>query len=119
MKQDNAILERPYSFALRIIRLYKYMTEQKKEFVISKQALRSGTSIGANVEEAVGGHTKKDFAAKMSVAYKEPRETHYWLPLMRDSGYAPDIDISSVLLDCEEILKLEGSVIKPIKRKNS
>ncbi len=73
MKKGNLIQERSYAFALRIVRLYLYLCEQKKEFVLSKQIVRSGTSIGANVEEAIGGQSEKDFISKMSIAYKEAR----------------------------------------------
>ena len=75
MKSDNIIQTKSYSFALRIVKMYKHLTEEKKEFLLSKQLLRSGTSIGANVEEAVGGQSKKDFLMKITIAYKEARET--------------------------------------------
>ncbi|MBI4684448.1 MAG: four helix bundle protein [Nitrospirae bacterium] len=78
-----------YSFALEIIELYKYLTS-KNEFIMSKQILRSGTSIGANVEESQAGQTKKDFITKMSISAKEARETHYWINLLKDSGYLDD-----------------------------
>ncbi len=84
MKSDNVVVEKSYKFALRIVKLYKHLCEEKKEFVLAKQVLRCGTSIGANVEEALGGQSDKDFVAKLSVAYKEARETHYWLRLLRD-----------------------------------
>ena len=115
MKEDNVVKEKSYAFALRIIKLYKYLVEYKKERVIAKQLLRSGTSIGANVEEAVGGQSKKDFVAKISIAYKEARESEYWLRLLRDSGYLDDDAVESVLSDCRELLKLLGSIQKTIK----
>ncbi len=87
MKKDNVIKEKSYAFALRIIKLYKYLCKEKNEFVLSKQILRSGTSIGANIEEAVGSQSQKDFIAKLSIAYKESRETHYWIRLLKDSDY--------------------------------
>lgn len=83
--KENIILTKSYNFALRIVILYKELCENKKEFVLSKQLLRSGTSIGANLEETMGGQSKKDFLAKITIAYKEARETHYWIRLLIDS----------------------------------
>ncbi|MFT5917342.1 MAG: four helix bundle protein [Flammeovirgaceae bacterium] len=79
MKTENVILTKSYQFSLRIIKLYVHLKSEKKEYELSKQVLRSGTSIGANSEEGVGAQSKKDFIAKFSIAYKEDRETHYWL----------------------------------------
>ena len=118
MKGGNVIQEKSYVFALRTVKLYRHLVEQKKEFVISKQILRSGTSIGANVEEAIGAQSPKDFFAKINIAYKEARETHYWLRLLRDSNYLTSIEISSMITDCEVLLKLSGSIIKTLKQKN-
>ena len=87
MKTDNIVREESYSFALRIIKLYKYIMENKKEYVITKQLLRCGTSIGANVEEAIGAQSRKDFFTKITISYKEARESEYWIRLLRDSGY--------------------------------
>ena len=81
MKTDNMVQAKSYTFALRIVKLYRYFCIEKKEFILSKQIVRSGTSIGANVEEAIGGQPRKDFLSKMGIAYKEARETHYWLRL--------------------------------------
>ncbi len=83
--KENVIQEKTYKFAIRAVKLYKYLVDEKREFVLSKQLLRSGTSIGANVEEAIGGQSKKDFIAKISIAYKEARETHYWLRILKDT----------------------------------
>jgi four helix bundle protein len=117
MKQDNLIQEKSYSFSLRIIKLYKFLAENK-EYVLSKQVLRSGTSIGANVEEAIGCHSRKDFIAKFSIIYKEARETRYWLRLLRDSGYlTPELSIS-ILNDCEELLRIIGSIQITLKSNN-
>ncbi len=76
MKKDNIIQVKSYSFAVRIVKLYKHLSEEKREFTLSKQLLRSGTSVGANVEEAIGGQSRKDFFAKLTIAYKEARESH-------------------------------------------
>ena len=77
MKTNNIVQDKSYAFAVRIVKQYKYLCDEKKEFVLSKQLLRSGTSIGANIEEAIGGQSDKDFFAKLTIAYKEARETHY------------------------------------------
>ena len=117
MKSNNAVLDKSYKFSLRIIKLYKYLCEEKKEFVLSKQILRSGTSIGANIEEAIGGFSSKDFLYKMTISYKEARETHYWLRLLHDSNYIEGSAFNSILEDCEEILKLLTTIIKSTKAK--
>ena len=108
----NAVQEKSYAFAVRIVRMYQHLADEKKEFVLSKQVLRSGTSIGANVEEAIGGASKRDFAAKMRIAYKEARETSYWLRLLRDSDYITDAAFDSVHHDCDKLLRLLYSIIK-------
>jgi four helix bundle protein len=87
MKKDNIIQQKSFAFAIRVVNLYKFLTNEKKEFVLSKQLLRSGTSIGANVEESIGGQSEKDFLSKLSIAYKEARETMYWLKLLLATDY--------------------------------
>lgn len=109
--KDNLIKVKSYEFALRIIKLYKYLSEEKREFVLSKQALRSGTSIGANVEEAIGAITKKEFLNKMYIAHKESRETSYWIKLLRDSDYIDKKSTESILKDCDELIKITGKII--------
>jgi four helix bundle protein len=108
--KDNIIRSKSYDFALRIIRLYRYLTQEKREFILSKQLLRSGTSIGANIEEAIGGQSRKDFYAKFSLSYKEARESKYWIKLLRDSGYLEHEFAESILADCEEICKIIGKI---------
>ncbi|HOJ06985.1 MAG: four helix bundle protein [Ignavibacteriota bacterium] len=117
MKRENTIQVKSYQFALRVVKLYKYLIESKKEFVLSKQILRSGTSIGANVEEAIGGQSKADFIAKLQIALKESRETHYWIRLLIDSKFLDKRSDESILIDCEEILKLLNSILKSSKSK--
>jgi len=117
MQTDNPIQKKSYVFALRIVSLYRYLCDEKKEFVLSKQLVRSGTSIGANVEEAISGQSYKDFLAKISIAYKEARETHYWLRLLRDSGILEVRRTDSIIADCDELLKLSGSIIRTTKQK--
>jgi len=117
MKKDNVVQDKSYRFALRIVKLYRWLVEKKKEFVLSKQLLRSGTSIGANIEEAIGAQSDKDFTAKMSIAYKEARETHYWIRLLHDSGFIENDAYNSIIQDCEVLLKIIGSIIKTTKSK--
>ena len=119
MKEDNIIVEKTYAFAIRIVNGYKYLCSEKKEFVLSKQLLKSGTSIGANIEEAMGGQSDKDFNSKISIAYKEARETHYWLRLLRDTDFLDKKIAESILEDNEELLKLIGSILKTLKSKIS
>jgi four helix bundle protein len=116
MKENNIVVEKSYAFAIRIVNYYKYLCSEKNEYVLSKQLLRSGTSIGANVEEAVGGQSRKDFFSKLSIAYKEARETDYWLRIMRDTYYIDTKMAESLLTDNDELLKLIGSIIKTIKQ---
>jgi four helix bundle protein len=117
MKEDNVVREKSYAFALRIVKVYRYLTEDKREYVLSKQLLRAGTSVGANVEEAVGGQSEKDFAAKLTVAYKEARETHFWIRLLRDSDYLSSPQADSLLADTDELLRIIGSIQKTMKSK--
>ncbi len=114
--KPNPVREKSYAFALRTVKLYQYLCATKKELLLSRQVLRSGTSIGANVEEALGGHSKKDFSAKMSIAYKEARETHYWFRLLRDSRILDSKMADSLLLDCEELVRMLGSIQFTLKR---
>ena len=83
MKTDNIVQFKSYAFALRIIKVYKFLSHEKKEFILSKQLLKSGTSIGANIEEAIGGQSKADFFAKITISYKESRELKYWIRLLK------------------------------------
>lgn len=115
MKKDNVIQIKSYDFAVRVVKLYKHLYQEKKEFVLSKQLLRSGTSIGANVEEAIGGQSRKDFFAKLTIAYKEARESHYWIRLLNDTDFLSDKESASLLTDIEEILKIIGSIQKTIR----
>ncbi len=117
MKEDNVVREKSYRFALRIVKLYRILTEDRKEYVLSKQLLRSGTSIGANIEEATGGVSDNDFVAKLGIAYKEAREAHFWIRLLRDSDYLSLKEADSILSDCEELLKLITSILLTSKKK--
>ena len=111
METENVIVKKSKDFALRIINMYKYLCVEKREYVISKQVLRSGTSIGANVREGVRGQTKPDFIAKMSVAQKEAEETCYWLELLYESGYINKSIFESMYRDNLEINRILASII--------
>lgn len=113
--KENVILDKSFDFALEIIRIYKEMKNQN-EFVLSKQLLRSGTSIGANVEEATAAFSKKDFAAKMSISSKEARETKYWLKLIQHSQIA-DTDVSDALERAEELIRILTAIVKSAQDK--
>lgn len=109
--KENLIQQKSYDFALKIIALYRSLVKGN-EYVLSKQLLRSGTSIGANVEEAQAGQSRADFISKMSIASKEARETNYWLRLLRDSGTIEKQEVDSLLMDSESIMSILTSVVK-------
>ena len=115
---DSLAMEKSFAFALRIVKLYQHLTDKKKEFVLSKQILRSGTSIGANLEESRGAQSSSDFQAKISIAYKEARETSYWLRLLHASKYLTDRQFNSVHSDCEELVRILGATQLTMKIKN-
>ena len=109
--KENTLLEKTFAFAIRVVKAYKYLVvKEKNEFVLSKQFLRSGTSIGANAEEAVGGQSKPDSISKISIAYKEARETKYWIKLLEATNYFEQAQAKSLLDDLEEILKIIGAI---------
>ena len=113
--KQNVITEKSKAFALRIIKLYQYLCSQKKEFVLSKQLLKSGTSIGANVKEAMRGQSRSDFYSKLNIALKEADETEYWLELLHEGGFIEDIHFNSINADCQEIIKILVSITKTQK----
>jgi four helix bundle protein len=115
-EKENIIVQKSYAFALEIIRLYKELIE-KKEFVLSKQLLRSGTSIGANVHEAVSSESKKDFIHKLGITLKETRETSYWLRLLKDSNYVNQQLFDSLHLTCSSLIKILNSIILTTKER--
>ena len=116
--KENLVREKSYAFALQIIALYRKLCKAN-EFVLSKQLLRSGTSIGANVEEAQAGQSKADFISKMSIASKEARETNYWLRLLRDSGTIDKMEVDSLLRESESIINILTSIVKTAGGKKS
>ena len=115
--KENIIQQKSFQFAVRIINLYKYLINDKKEFVLSKQILRSGTSIGANIEESIGGQSEKDFLSKLSIAYKEARETIYWLKLLNETDYISKIEFESIYNEADEICKILAKIIITLKGK--
>ena len=117
MKQENAIRDKSYAFARRCVRLYKYLCAEKKEFILSKQLLRSGTSIGANIAESQFGQTKMDFASKLSIAQKEAGETEFWLRLLGDEEYITADQAKSMLTDCRELIRMLQSITKTLYNK--
>ena len=108
--KENVLLEKSFTFAVRTVKAYKFLIEEKKEFVLSKQFLRSGTSIGANAEEAVGGQSRPDFISKLSIADKEARETKYWIRILQATEYFEKQQAESLLSDVEELLKIIGKI---------
>ena len=113
---DNVIEKKSFDFAIRIVNLYKYLCGKKQEYVLSKQVLRSGTSIGANIAEAQQAQSKPDFISKMSVALKETTETKYWLKLLNATAYLNDNEVKTILADCVEIEKILTSILKSCKK---
>lgn len=115
MKTDNIIVEKSYKFAIRIVKMYQHLTSEKKEFILSKQILRSGTSIGANIEEAEGSISRKEFIAKSQIAYEEAKETRYWIRLLNDTDYIDQNTFQSIIADCDGLLKIIVSILKSTK----
>ena len=115
MKKDNVVLEKSFRFAIRIIRLFQHLSTTKKEFVLSKQMLRSGTSVGANVREGNNAESKADFIHKMGIAQKETDETMYWLELLKETEYLTVSQFESIYQDASELLKLIRSIILTAK----
>lgn len=116
MKTESLVAGKAYAFALAVIKLYKFLLE-RKEFVLSKQLLRSGTSIGANINEAVSAQSKRDFVHKLSISLKEGRETIYWLRLLKDSNYIEELEFNKLYNSCEEIIKMLTKTILTTKER--
>ena len=112
---NNVIQTKSYAFAIRIVNAYKFLTNDQKEYVLSKQMLRSGTAIGALVSEAHHAHSIADFLNKMNVALKEANETFYWLSLLRDTDYLSEQIYKSISIDCKELIALLVSIVKSVK----
>ena len=118
MREENPIRQKSYALALRITCLCRRLVSDHREYVLSKQLLRSGTSIGANVEEAQQAQSRRDFSSKCSIALKEAYESHYWMRLIRDSGYASEREAEPILLNIQEIIRLLMSIVKTINIRN-
>ena len=118
MKVDNQIVDDSKSFAIRIIRLYKFLADNKKEYVIAKQVLRSGTSIGANVSESVFAQSRMDFVNKMSIALKEANETKYWLDLLVETDYLSNSQYDSIVDDVNKLIRTLVNIIKTTNSNN-
>jgi len=114
---DSIVRDKSKTFAVRIINLYKYLCDEKREYVLSKQLLRSGTSIGANIVEAQSGISKKDFNSKIYISFKECCETKYWIELLHDTNYLSNSQFKSINDDCEELRKLLSSITYTISNK--
>ena len=112
MRKDGVSLKKSKEFAIRIVMMYKFLTAEKKEFVMSKQVLRSGTSIGANLREAAYAQSHADFYSKVSIALKETAETEYWLELLFETGYLDEKSAESIQKDCAELLKILTAICK-------
>lgn len=117
--KDSILKSKSKSFALRIIKMYNYLCDEKKEYVMSKQVLRSGTSIGANIAEAFYAQSEADFIAKLYISRKEAGETIYWIELLKESSYLGCDEADSMIKDCDELLKILTSSIKTMKSKQS
>lgn len=114
--KKNIVKEKSFSFAIRIVRLYKHLIERKREYILSKQLLRSGTAIGALVRESEHAESNADFIHKMSVALKETNETEYWLLMLHQTDFVSDKEFKSIHADVEELLRLLISIIKTSKK---
>jgi len=117
--KDNVIKDKSYRFALRMIKAYKYLTQEQREFILSKQVLRSGTTIGALIREGEHAQSKADFVNKMSIALKEANEIEYWLMLLKDSEYFDEKSYTSIHQDCDELIRLLVSIIKTARQNSN
>ena len=116
---SSIVKEKSKKFAVRIVKLYQYLSGEKREYVLSKQILRSGTSIGANIREALDGQSPADFIAKMSIALKEASETEYWLELLHETGYLSKEEYTSIHCDCAEVARMLTSIVKTSRTKRT
>ena len=119
MNESNLIVDKSMDFAVRIVNLYKYLRTEKSEYVLPKQLLRSGTSIGANIHEAVNAQSKADFITKMYIALKEAGEAEYWLTLLARTDYLTQQQADNILKDCIELIKILTTIIKTTKKNSS
>jgi four helix bundle protein len=116
IEKENIVMKKSYAFALRIIKLYKFLIAEHKEYVLSKQILKSGTAIGALIKEAEHAQSKADFLNKMNIGLKEANETQYWLMLLKDSAYIDEKSFQSIYEENVELIKILASIVKSSKR---
>jgi four helix bundle protein len=114
--KDNVLEQKSKAFAIRIVNVYKFLCESQKEYVMSKQLLRCGTSIGANIVEGINAISKKEFVAKLNISLKEAFETRYWLELLKETDFISENQFESINADCTELIKLLTSIIKTTKK---
>ena len=112
---NNAIEEKSFQFAVRIVKLFRYLCDEKKEFILSKQLLRAGTSIGANIAESQQAQSRPDFISKLCIALKEASETNYWLRLLRATDYLSETEYRTMIVQCKELERLLTSILKSAK----
>tara|TARA_R110002072_G_scaffold282886_2_gene446164 strand:+ start:350 stop:724 length:375 start_codon:yes stop_codon:yes gene_type:complete len=117
MKSENPLRDKSFAFSVKVARVCFEVQKKYKEYVISRQLIKAATSIGANVEEAIGGHSEKDFYYKITIAHREARETNYWIRLMGELGLISDINKIELLKDIDELIKLSGSIQKTMRLK--
>ena len=113
---NQTVAEKSFAFSIRVVNVYKYLTSEKKEYVMAKQLLRCGTSIGANIAEAQQAQSRADFLAKLSISLKEASETNYWLRLLNATDFLSEPEFRSLLSDCQELEKMLTSIIKTSKQ---
>lgn len=114
--RENVLYDKAFLFAVRVVNLYKYLCSEKKEYVLSKQLLRSGTSIGANISEAQDAQSRNDFISKLSISLKEAKESRYWIDLLKETDFLTKQEAGSLLEDLTEVIKLLTSIIKSTKQ---
>lgn len=116
-RRPNILLDKADAFSRRIIKMHRYLTDEKKEFVLSKQVLRSGTSIGANLAESRNAQSTNDYLSKQNIALKEADETAYWLNILLEGNYLNEKEHKSIYSDCEELIKMLVSSVKTLKKR--
>ena len=117
MEKSNPAKEKSFDFAIRIVKVCRRIQEEEREYILTKQLLRSGTSVGANTEEAIGSFSDKDFHYRFSIAYKEARESHYWIRILRESELMKKDEFDDLIIRIEELQKIIGSILKTMRNK--
>ena len=118
MRPENKLRDKSYRFAIRAVNLYKHLSAERRELVLSKQMLRSATSIGANIHEAEHAQSRPDFLSKLNISLKEASETAYWLRLLKDTSYLNEAEFSSMKNDCDELVAMLAASVKTLRDKN-